>query len=77
MKPARRAAATSAPMPTDLIRYDLLAQDALRGVVRRVLVDAAREAMHFPVALMERVRAATPGIVALLEQLAPLQPQEA
>lgn len=41
------------------------------------LVDAAREAMHFPVALLERVRGATPGIVALLEQLAPLQPQEA
>lgn len=32
-------------MPTDLIRYDLLAQDALRGVVRRVLVDAARDGL--------------------------------
>lgn len=32
-------------MPTDLIRYDLLAQEALRGVVRRVLVDAAREGL--------------------------------
>ena len=40
------------------------------------LVDAARGAMNFPVALVERVRAATPGINALLEQLAPLQPQE-
>jgi hypothetical protein len=29
-------------MSTDHIRYDLLAQDALRGVVRRVLTDAAR-----------------------------------
>ena len=28
-------------MPTDHIRYDLLAQEALRGVVRRVLMDAA------------------------------------
>jgi uncharacterized protein len=28
-------------MPTDHIRYDLLAQEALRSVVRRVLVDAA------------------------------------
>ncbi|AVO43645.1 SspB family protein [Phreatobacter cathodiphilus] len=32
-------------MPTDLIRYDLLAQDALRGVVRRVLLDAARDGL--------------------------------
>jgi hypothetical protein len=29
-------------MSTDLIRYDLLVQDALRAVVRRVLADAAR-----------------------------------
>ena len=29
-------------MSTDLIRYDLLAQEALRGVVRRVLADVAR-----------------------------------
>jgi hypothetical protein len=29
-------------MATDLIRYDLLAQEALRGVVRRVLDDVAR-----------------------------------
>jgi uncharacterized protein len=29
-------------MPTDLIRYDLLVQDALRSVVRKVLTDAAR-----------------------------------
>ncbi len=27
---------------TDLIRYDLLTQEALRGVVRKVLADAAR-----------------------------------
>jgi hypothetical protein len=32
-------------MTTDHIRYDLLAQDALRGVVRRVLTDAAREGL--------------------------------
>jgi hypothetical protein len=32
-------------MATDHIRYDLLAQDALRGVVRRVLMDAAREGL--------------------------------
>jgi hypothetical protein len=29
-------------MSTDLIRYDLLAQEALRGVVKRVLADVAR-----------------------------------
>jgi hypothetical protein len=30
-------------MPTDLIRYDLLVQDALKGVVRRVLTNAIRD----------------------------------
>src|SRR4051812_1151418 len=32
-------------MTTDHIRYDLLTQDALRGVVKRVLSDAAREGL--------------------------------
>ena len=32
-------------MSTDLIRYDLLVQEALKGVVRRVLVDAARDGL--------------------------------
>ena len=32
-------------MPTDHIRYDLLAQDALRGVLRRVLADVARNGL--------------------------------
>jgi uncharacterized protein len=32
-------------MPTDLIRYDLLVQDALRSVVRKVLSDAARSGL--------------------------------
>ena len=32
-------------MPTDLIRYDLLVQDALRSVVRKVLADAARDGL--------------------------------
>ncbi len=49
-------------MPTDVIRYDLLVQDALRGVVRKVLTDAAREGMpgehHFYVTF----RTATPGV---------------
>ena len=31
------------PMPTDHIRYDLLAQQALRGVVRMVLADIAKK----------------------------------
>lgn len=32
-------------MPTDLIRYDLQVQDALRSVVRKVLADAARDGL--------------------------------
>jgi len=32
-------------MASDLIRYDLLVQDALRGVVRKVLTDAMREGL--------------------------------
>jgi hypothetical protein len=32
-------------MATDHIRYDLLVRDALRGVVRRVLADVAREGL--------------------------------
>lgn len=32
-------------MSTDLIRYDLLVQEALRGVVRKVLTDAARDGL--------------------------------
>ncbi|HEY8267682.1 MAG TPA: ClpXP protease specificity-enhancing factor SspB [Xanthobacteraceae bacterium] len=46
----------------DLIRYDLLAQDALRGVVRKVLTDVAREGLkgdhHFYVAFDTRA----PGV---------------
>jgi uncharacterized protein len=33
-------------MSTDLIRYDLLVQEALRGVVRRVLIDTARDGIQ-------------------------------
>ena len=32
-------------MSKDEIRYDLLVQDALRGVVRKVLTDAARNGL--------------------------------
>src|ERR1700689_1970619 len=33
------------PMATDHIRYDVLARDALRGVLRRVLADAAEHGL--------------------------------
>jgi uncharacterized protein len=33
------------PMATDHIRYDILAQEALRGVVRQVLADAAKNGL--------------------------------
>jgi uncharacterized protein len=49
-------------MPTDLIRYDLQVQDALRGVVRKVLEDAAREGLpgehHFYITF----RTQAPGV---------------
>ena len=45
---------------TDLIRYDLLAQDALRGVVRKVLVDVAKDGLpgehHFFIAFDTRAQ---------------------
>jgi hypothetical protein len=37
--------ATGRPMATDHIRYDVLARDALRGVLRRVLIDAAEHGL--------------------------------
>ena len=44
---------TDSPMPVDHIRYDILAQAALRGVVRTVLVDAAKKGLpgehHFKI----------------------------
>lgn len=47
-------------MATDLIRYDLLVQDALRGVVRTVLSDAARDGLpgdhHFYVTFRTHAR---------------------
>ena len=33
------------PMPVDHIRYDILAQEALRGMVRNVLTDAAKKGL--------------------------------
>lgn len=45
-------------MPEDLIRYDVLAQEALRGVVRRVLIDAGKDGLpgehHFFIAFDTR-----------------------
>ena len=50
-------------MATDLIRYDLRVQDALRGVIRKVLTDAAREGLqgdhHFQISF----RTDAPGVV--------------
>lgn len=49
-------------MPTDHIRYDLLAQAALRGVVRTVLADAAKNGLpgahHFKITFAT----AAPGV---------------
>jgi hypothetical protein len=62
-------------MATDHIRYDLLAQDALRGVVRKVLTDVAREGLkgehHFYVAFDTRA----PG-VRVSERLREKYPEE-
>ncbi len=45
-------------MAEDLIRYDVLAQEALRGVVRRILIDAGKEGLpgehHFFIAFDTR-----------------------
>jgi hypothetical protein len=50
-------------MPTDFIRYDLLVQDALRSVVRKVMTDAARSGLpgehHFNIAFKTHA----PGVV--------------
>jgi hypothetical protein len=49
-------------MPEDLIRYDLLAQAALRGVLRTVLADAAKKGLpgehHFKITFAT----AAPGV---------------
>jgi hypothetical protein len=51
-------------MATDFIRYDLLVQDALRSVVRKVLADTARNGLagehHFNIAFKTQA----PGVVA-------------
>lgn len=49
-------------MTKDVLRYDLLVQDALKGVVRKLLIDAAREGLpgehHFYVTF----RTTAPGV---------------
>ncbi len=62
-------------MPTDHIRYDLLAQEALRGVLRRVLADVARNGLpgehHFYVTFDTRA----PGLK-ISERLRTEHPEE-
>jgi hypothetical protein len=62
-------------MAKDLIRYDLLVQDALKGVVRKVLVDAAKDGLpdehHFYISF----RTDFPG-VRLSQRLRDKYPQE-
>jgi hypothetical protein len=68
-------------MATDLIRYDILAQAALRGVVRTVLEDAAKNGLpgehHFKITfnttapgvkLSERMRAQYPQAMTIVLQ---------
>ena len=58
-------------MATDHIRYDVLARDALRGVLRRVLTDAAAHGLpgehHFFITFISKAEgvkgALFPGIV--------------
>jgi hypothetical protein len=68
-------------MATDHIRYDILAQSALRGVVRTVLADAAKKGLpgdhHFKITfattapgvrLSDRMRAQYPGDMTIVLQ---------
>src|ERR1700720_725670 len=69
------------PMPVDSIRYDILAQAALRGVVRTVLADAAKKGLpgehHFKITfataapgvrLSERMRGQYPDAMTIVLQ---------
>ena len=49
-------------MATDLIRYDLLVQDALRGVVRQVLTEAARDGLQGDHHFFISFRTRAPGV---------------
>ena len=52
----------ASPMPEDLIRYDILAQEALRGVVRKVLSEVVKTGLpgehHFFISFVTRA----PGV---------------
>src|SRR5467141_4460724 len=54
----RQHNATGPKMATDHIRYDVLARDALRGVLRRVLADAAKHGLpgehHFFITFLSK-----------------------
>src|SRR4029077_20082984 len=69
------------PMPVDYIRYDILAQAALRGVVRTVLADVAKKGLpgehHFKITfataapgvrLSERMRGQYPDAMTIVLQ---------
>src|SRR5580692_2187808 len=69
------------PMHVDHIRYDILAQEALRGVVRTVLVDVAKKGLpgehHFKITfatgapgvrLSERMRTQYPETMTIILQ---------
>ena len=62
-------------MPTDHIRYDLLAQQALRGMVQRILAEAAKNGLpgehHFYISFDTRA----PG-VAISQRLREQYPEE-
>ena len=49
-------------MPTDIIRYDLLVQEALRSVVRKVLGDAARDGIPGEHHFFVTFRTDAPGV---------------
>ena len=52
----------AAGMPEDLIRYDILAQDALRGVVRKVLAEVARTGLPGAHHLFVKFATRAPGV---------------
>lgn len=62
-------------MATDLIRYDLLVQEALRSVVRRVLADAARDGLSGDHHFFISFRTHAPG-VRLSNRMREQYPQE-
>jgi uncharacterized protein len=62
-------------MPTDLIRYDLLVQDALKSVVRNVLADAARDGLRGDHHFCVTFRTHAPG-VRLTARLREKHPEE-